>query len=629
MAFASFVGTSAPGPEQAGHLVVAGLAQAVGLALTARRDPFDVLVDHLAGRNLLLVVDNVEQLRDAGGVLARLVAGAPNVQALVTSRVRLGLATEWVAELGGLPFPPTPDDDADAARFDAVRFFLDRARAVRPATDPASRVAEVGRVCRAVEGMPLAIELASRWTRSVPVTVVADRLAAGIDLLTTSAPDVEARHRSMRTVLDASWRLLTDAEQRALARLSTFRGGFDLAAAAAVADARVELLTELVDHSWVRVHEDGRYTVHELLRQYAAERLAEDPDADDALRRHAEFFEALATRLEPSFELSAVVRELEPEVENLRAATGWLGQHPDDARLAAHLDHFVVLCRFKGWFREAAAVCTTALRRPGVDPALQGHWTRTIGEAHLQLSELPTSRDVLERAFGLLGRRMPGTDTGWAGLFAAELLRRGGRALRPGGAVSRSAARRAVAADQAWAGMHLTEVLVLLEERTASATLAVLTLNAADRSGSVEARAVGRAGAGFAAGFLRAGRVQRRYLDTATADAEQSTDPVVAGYVPMVSALQWIGLGDWDEALASLGRSIAVGADRGLYRIVDQAVLLRGIPPLHRPVRRRGGRRSRRGRVRAAARRSHGAAVGVTRGDGIRASVPANSNHPK
>ena len=273
--------------------MVTNLAAALGVSLAVPRDPRELLADHLAGQELLLILDNLEQLRDAAGVLAELLALAPGVQVLGTSRRRLGLGAEWLVEVPGLPYPPARAE-ADAAGYAAVQLFEERARLLRPGFRPSSDLAGVARVCRLVAGAPLAIELAARWVRSASPAAIADRLATGGELLETTAPDVEPRHRSIRSVIDWSWELLGDAERQALARLSVLRGGFDLDAAAAVAGAGLPLLADLVDHSLVEVDEDGRYGMHELLRQHAAQRLAADPAAElEVRRRHATWFSGL------------------------------------------------------------------------------------------------------------------------------------------------------------------------------------------------------------------------------------------------------------------------------------------------------------------------------------------------
>nr|BFE73026.1 hypothetical protein GCM10020092_063270 [Actinoplanes digitatis] len=293
--FVSFAGTGPAGPDEAADLVVANLARVLGLSMAVPRDPLDLLADHLSGRELLLVLDNLEHLRDAAGVIDHLLRRAPGTQVLVTSRRRLGLGAEWLVEVPGLPCPP-PGAGADG--YAAVQLFEERARLLRPGFVTGADLEGTARVCRLVSGVPLAIELAARWVRSARPAAIADRLGRGLELLETTAPDVERRHRSVRAVIDWSWHLLTDEEERALQRLSVFRGGFDLDAAAAVAGAGLPLLAGLVDQSLVTVGEDGRYDMHELLRQYAAERLAADAGRQSRARlRHAEHYAALLPAL--------------------------------------------------------------------------------------------------------------------------------------------------------------------------------------------------------------------------------------------------------------------------------------------------------------------------------------------
>src|SRR6266545_4400708 len=154
--FVSFVGTGPARPEEAADLVVADLARALEVSLAVPRDPLELLADHLSGRELLLVLDNLEQLRDAAGVLAELLRRAPGVQLLVTSRRRLGLGVEWLVEVPGLPYPPA-EAGADAAGYEAVQLFAERARLLRPGFPADAEGA--GRVCRLLAGVPLAIEL--------------------------------------------------------------------------------------------------------------------------------------------------------------------------------------------------------------------------------------------------------------------------------------------------------------------------------------------------------------------------------------------------------------------------------------------------------------------------------------
>jgi tetratricopeptide (TPR) repeat protein len=210
----------------------------------------------------------------------------------------------------------------------AIRLFEERARQVDPGFElgEEERV-HAARICRLVDGMPLGIELAAAWVSMLPCAEIADEIERTIGFLETSMRDVPERHRSLRAAFDHSWRLLADEQQRCFRQLSVFRGPFTREAAAAVAGADLGLLAELVTKSLVRRLELGRYELHELLRQYAADRLAENPDEPAEVReRHARFYVGrLADRQAAFFSprMTEARDELRGDVPNLRAAAEW------------------------------------------------------------------------------------------------------------------------------------------------------------------------------------------------------------------------------------------------------------------------------------------------------------------
>jgi predicted ATPase/DNA-binding SARP family transcriptional activator len=571
----SFVGTSPARAEEAADLVVTNLAAALGVSLAVPRDPRELLADALAGCQLLLVLDNLEQLRDAAGVLAELLGRAPGVQVLGTSRRRLGLGVEWLIEVPGLPYPP-PGADADAATYPAVRLFEDRARLLRPGFRPAADLAAVGRVCRLVAGVPLAIELAARWVRSASPAAIADRLAADGELLATTAPDVEPRHRSIRSVIDWSWELLGEGERQALARLSVLRGGFDLDAAAAVAGAGLPQLAGLVDHSLVEVGEDGRYNMHELLRQYAAQRLAADPAEElEVGRRHALHFSGLLP--DPDRPLPDGPAELDADVENLRSATEWLIEQGDPSELDRHLTRLWEFYRRRGWFREAQAVLGAALRRREVPAPLQAHWHRLLAEAHVQLGEMRPARDHFERTLALLGSPLPASGPGWLDVLASQALQRPLRRLRPGGGAARSEARRRRAAEPATVCWQLQEACWMLEDQTPLIPMALWAVNMSERSGRPDLLMMNQAGLGNSLTAAGLRRLARSHVRAAVAAAGRSSDPVAVTWTYVVACLHWLAVGDWAAIDTGLPRALEVATGARLHRMVDQVVLLAGI----------------------------------------------------
>jgi predicted ATPase/DNA-binding SARP family transcriptional activator len=274
----------------------------------------DRLTDALRSRHLLLMLDNCEHVAVAAARLAgRVLAAAPGVRILVTSREPLGVTGETLCPVPSLELPPQEADPSEAVRSPAVRLFVDRAAAVRPgfSLDDLS-VDPVIRICRALDGIPLAIELAAARLRALTATQVADRLDDRFRLLSVGDRAAMPRHQTLRAVVDWSWELLDEPERAVLRRLSVFSGGATPASAEQVCalggDQRdvIDLVAALVDKSLVMAagEREVRYYLLETVRAYAADRLAEAGEADLIRATHAEFFLALAERAEPALRTS-------------------------------------------------------------------------------------------------------------------------------------------------------------------------------------------------------------------------------------------------------------------------------------------------------------------------------------
>jgi predicted ATPase len=248
-------------PAIADALALAGY-EAAGLKMQ--------LFDHLHAKRLLLVLDGLEHLLAGSGLLAELLLCAPEVKLLTTSRERLNLYGEWVFDVQGLPLPPA-DQREGLEAYSAVALFLQSARRLAPdfALETCNQ-ADVVRICQLVDGVPLGIELAAAWVRTLSCSEIAQEIERNLDFLTTSARDVAERHRSLRAAFDHSWNLLSAEEQEVMRQLSVFRGGFQREAAEQVAGAPLPLLSALVDKSLLRRDPAGGYTQHELIRQFAA-----------------------------------------------------------------------------------------------------------------------------------------------------------------------------------------------------------------------------------------------------------------------------------------------------------------------------------------------------------------------
>jgi predicted ATPase/transcriptional regulator with XRE-family HTH domain len=333
------------------------IAGAIGFDLSGPLSPEDQLLGYFRKKRLLLLLDNAEHLLEGVEAFTRILEHAPGVKLLVTSRERLNLRSEWVVDLQGLPVPPL-DADEELEAYSAAKLFLERARQVQYnfALQEKDRPV-VASICRMLAGIPLGIELAAAWVRTLPLGEIAAEIARDLDFLTTSARDVPERHRSLRIVFDHSWSLLPSPEQRALRQLSAFRGGFTREAAQEVAETDLPILNSLIDRSLLRRSESARYDLHELVRGYAAARLVEEPDDEAAVgERHSQFFLSLMREsggdLHSGRQKEALTR-LSPEMSNIRSAWTWALAHHQIELLGQAAQSLWYLFELRNYYREA------------------------------------------------------------------------------------------------------------------------------------------------------------------------------------------------------------------------------------------------------------------------------------
>ncbi|MFW5942904.1 MAG: ATP-binding protein [Chloroflexota bacterium] len=363
------------------------IAEALGFAFSGPLDPQAQLLSHLAPQSLLLVLDNLEHLLDGTGLLAEIVRQAPAVKLLVTSRERLNLAGEWVFDLQGLPVPP-PGQVEETGSYSAVALFLQTARHVQASFSlPADEWPAVARICQLVEGMPLAIELAAAWVRVLSCAEIADEIEGSLDFLAGAMRDAPPRQRSLRAAFDHSWSLLAHDERRLLRRLSVFQGGFRRQAAECIAGATLPLLSALVNKSLLRRAGDGRYDLHEVIRQYALAHLIARGDEEVETRsRHSHFYLDLLGDREKalrSSELRRTLRELMGEIDNVRAAWAWGIEQHVGQDVAPAVRTLGCMFELAGWLGEGVVMLEKAVAhgRAHMEDAL---WRRVAGEALAQ-----------------------------------------------------------------------------------------------------------------------------------------------------------------------------------------------------------------------------------------------------
>ncbi|MGE0543220.1 MAG: tetratricopeptide repeat protein [Dehalococcoidia bacterium] len=407
------------------------IASAVAGSLSVREEPGrairETLIDYLRPKRLLLVLDNCEHhVPVCARLVHDLLSSCPDLTVLATSRAVLGIAGETVWRVPSLSMPTVESDEpgvvsdpssvsaaADIERFDAVRLFVERARAIRPAfvVTPANARA-VAQVCRRLDGIPLAIELAAARLNLLTVEQIADRLDDRFRLLNAGNRTTLPRHQTLQALIDWSYDLLGEPERRLFERLSVFAGSFSLDAVEAVCGDGsyvLDVLARLVDQSLVSVEEHGseaRYRLLETLRVYARGRLAARGETEALRQRHRDHFLALAEEAEGRLYGHGQIvwfRRLADEHDNLRAALDWSERDPDGAepelRLAGSLWQFWLV---RGYLGEARRRLEEALRRPdAVSPevAAKAHYAAGILARGQQ--DHPAARRHQERSLDL------------------------------------------------------------------------------------------------------------------------------------------------------------------------------------------------------------------------------------
>jgi predicted ATPase len=397
-----------------GYSLIPLIANALGFSFHSDASPHRQLGDYLQEKNVLLVLDNCEHLIDTTVsphpaavtaampsflLLLELLQAAPKLKILLTSRAHINVQGEQLYALDGIDFPQADLPTLPVAlQSSAVTLFVQSARMAQPDFQLTEQnVAAVVQICQLVQGLPLAILLAAAW---LPMLTPAEILAElrksqattpSLDFLAADLHDMPARHRSLRAVFDHSWRLLTAEEQTIFAQLAVFRSGFTLQAAEEILDFRFwrlpaqalnsapstptiqnqkpkiqHILRALLNKSLIRrrpdQQEQGRYDLHELVRQYAAERLAQMADQGEGVReRHSRFYCELLGAQEAQMhgaERKVALAAIELDLGNIHTAWRWALEHPQ----VAHLSRAV---RYLGYFYEARHRCS-GLCRPWV-----------------------------------------------------------------------------------------------------------------------------------------------------------------------------------------------------------------------------------------------------------------------
>jgi predicted ATPase/transcriptional regulator with XRE-family HTH domain len=358
-------------PIVSADAVVPAMADVFGFVFSGPNEPKEQLINYIAvhiKQSLLLVLDNLEHLlvqsvsdkkQSAVELIFEILQRLPNIKILTTSRERLNLRGEWTYELHGLAVPPQ-EIYGKLEEYSAVALFIESAKRTKADLElTANDQLALIQICQLLDGTPLAIELAAAWVEVLSCQEILQEIGSNIDFLTTSMRDIPERHRSLRATFDHSWKLLSDYEQGVLSRLSVFRGGFDRIAAEMVAYATLPLLASLVSKSLVRRTQEGRYDLHEVIRQFASSHL-EDNQArcGETCGLHSEYYLKLSSEYErklKSASQQAAMHDMSLELDNFRTAWEWGIRN-------GKFESIGIAVRSFGWFFEVSG-----LIRDGID----------------------------------------------------------------------------------------------------------------------------------------------------------------------------------------------------------------------------------------------------------------------
>ncbi|MEZ4664375.1 MAG: BTAD domain-containing putative transcriptional regulator [Caldilineaceae bacterium] len=293
-------------PNDAGDVILMAIAEAIGAEFRGDAPYLTQLITYLRARRLLLILDNLEHLIAGAQTIAKLLAQAPHIRMLITSRTRLRVNGETTLVLGKLSLPSAPNpleqlaasshvmtkSEAAWQRSDAVAMFVQRAQVMNPqfTVDPQTLDAIV-RICTLVDGLPLGIELAVSWLHALNCSQIAREIELSLDFLTTDLPSLPPAQRALRSVFERSWQLLAPADQELLAKLTIFPFTFHPHAAQFVANASLPMLAKLVSHSLLSVNSTGAYFMHRSVREFALTKLSSQPDQYVELQKqHARYY---------------------------------------------------------------------------------------------------------------------------------------------------------------------------------------------------------------------------------------------------------------------------------------------------------------------------------------------------
>ena len=340
------------------EMIVPAIARAINFSIdtfATRLDPEKQLIDYLSRRVVLLVLDSFEGLTTGAALLGRLLEKVQGLKIMVTSRQRLNLQREWPYLVGGLLSSKEGLEDLPLPQVESARLFTERALQVNHGYHPSERdYQSILRICQMVEGMPLAIELAAVWIGVMTIDDIEKELSINLDFLSSNYLDVPEKHHSIRIVFENTWDLLTGEQQNLLCKLSIFENSFNQQAAAEVVQVEINQLLLLVEKSLVYCDHHGRFSIHNLIRMFAYEKLTQKPAfLADVREKYCRYYLGLLTTHEPdmnSEKMEDIRLVLRQETYHLQKAAQWAIQMWDQETMHRILTSTLVFYAVYAWF---------------------------------------------------------------------------------------------------------------------------------------------------------------------------------------------------------------------------------------------------------------------------------------
>ena len=391
--------------------IVSAIADTVKFQFYEGDDPKQQLLDYLHEKHMLLILDNFEHLLSGIDLVIDILAYAPQIKLLVTSREVLNVRQEWLYHVKGMNYPDI--NATNIEDYDAIQLFIERARRLRRDFSVDRERSNLIRITRLVEGMPLAIELSATWLKSLSCKAIGDEIQYNLDFLSTNLRDIPQRHQSMLAVFEHSWNALSIEERSAFMKLTVCQGGCTREAALAITGASLTTLASLVDKSFIRRGSSDRYEIHELLRQYGEKQLEEFGNTQAVYDAHTEYFLEYLEKRESAIKGHGqfeALNDIEVDLENVRKAWDWAVEQQNDRMINVALESLFWFCVSRHRLKDGVSLFQQVLEKQS--PTSLIFTEQTLGRVfsrkiYLQILDQIENEDIsepLERSLEIADR---------------------------------------------------------------------------------------------------------------------------------------------------------------------------------------------------------------------------------